>query len=118
MRETSLPEFDAKRVERAARCFGTQGRLLRWPSKRADQLLALWVIWSQLPDDTQMSEAEVSAMLRDWHDYEDYALLRRELCDLDMLRRTPNGRVYRKVSGELPAEAKALVERFTPTAAP
>lgn len=81
-------------------------------------MLVLAVVWSYLPDDVQMSEPEVSSMLRDWHDYEDYALLRRELCDLNMLRRTPNGRVYRKVSGELPAEAKALVERFTPTAAP
>ena len=104
--------IDAKRLASVARCFDAAGRLQRWPSKRSDQLLVLAVVWSYLSDDVQMSEPEVSSMLRDWHDYEDYALLRRELCDLDMLRRTPNGRVYRKVSGELPAEAKALVERF------
>jgi hypothetical protein len=110
MSDVPRPDLDTKRVERVARCFGPQGRLARWPSKRADQLLALWVVWSHLPYDVQMSEAEVSAMLRDWHDYEDFALLRRELVDLDMLRRTPNGRVYRKQAKELPADAAALLQ--------
>jgi hypothetical protein len=110
-----VSEIDTRRLERVARCFGG-ARLLRWPSRRAEQLLVLWVVWSYLPDDRQMSEAEVSSMLRDWHDYKDYALLRRELVDLDMLRRTPNGRVYRKVSHPLPAEAAALLGRFTSAA--
>ena len=103
---------DAKRIDRVARCFDSTGRLLRWPSKRADQLLVLWVVWSYLPADAQLSEPEVSSMLRDWHDYEDFALLRRELCDLDMLRRTPNGRVYRRIDHELPKEAQTLLARF------
>ena len=60
----------------------------------------------------QLSEPEVNSMLRDWHEYEDYALLRRELCDLDMMRRTPNGRVYRRVEHDMPAEARLLAERF------
>lgn len=102
---------DAKRIASAARCFDAGGRLQRWPSKRAEQLLVLWVVWSYLPDDQQLSEPEVNSILRDWHDYEDYALLRRELCDLDMMRRTPNGRVYRKVARDMPAEAVALVKQ-------
>lgn len=109
-------EIDNKVIDRVARCFDREGRLLRWPSKRGDQLMALWVVWSYLPDDGQMSEAEVSAMLRDWHDYEDYALLRRELCDLDLLRRTPDGRVYRKIAQTVPAEAQALLARLSASA--
>lgn len=101
-----------KRVASVLRCFESGGRLVRWPSKRADQLLVLWVVWSQLPDERQMAEAEVSAMLRDWHDYEDFALLRRELVDLDLLRRTPNGRVYRKIGQDMPAEAEAVLNRL------
>jgi len=108
---------DPKWIDKVARCFDGAGRLVRWPSKRADQLLVLWVVWSYLPADMQMSEPEVSSMLRDWHDYEDYALLRRELCDLDMLRRTPNGRIYRRVEHDMPAEAEALLARFSPNAA-
>ena len=110
----NAPAIDLKRIEKVARCFDGTGRLLRWPSKRADQLLVLWVVWSYLPADVQMSEPEVSSMLRDWHGYEDYALLRRELCDLDMLRRTPNGRIYRRVEHEMPAEAEALLARLGP----
>jgi len=104
--------IDPKRINKVARCFDGAGRLLRWPSKRADQLLVLWVIWSYLPEDRQMTEPEVSSMLRDWHGYEDFALLRRELCDLDLLRRTPDGRIYRRIAHEMPAEAAALLERF------
>ena len=106
--------IDPKKIDRVARCFDAEGRLVRWPSKRADQLLALWIVWSYLPDDRQMSEAEVSAMLRDWHEYDDYALLRRELVDLDLLRRTPNGRIYRRISHDMPPEALALLTRLAP----
>ncbi|QQR38605.1 DUF2087 domain-containing protein [Devosia rhizoryzae] len=101
----------AKQMERVARCFDAKGRLQRWPSKRSEQVLVLWVVWSQLPDDVQMSESEVSAMLRGWHDYEDFALLRRDLCDLDLLRRTPDGRIYRKIAQDMPEEARILAER-------
>lgn len=107
--------IDPKKIDRVARCFAREGRLQRWPSKRSEQLLALWVVWSYLPEDRQMSEQEVSAMLRDWHDYEDYALLRRELIELDMLRRTPNGRVYRRISHDMPPEALALLARVSPS---
>lgn len=92
------PTIDPKRVDKVARCFDGVGRLLRWPSKRADQLLVLGVVWSYLPEDRQMTETEVSSMLRDGHDCEDFALLRRELCDLDLPRRTPDGRVCRHIA--------------------
>lgn len=101
-----------KRIARTARCFDANGRLLRWPSRRADQELALWIVWSQLPADGQLSELEINAMLRTWHDYEDYVLLRRELCELDLLRRTPDGRIYRRVAHDMPADAAALLTRI------
>jgi len=103
---------DTRQLARVARCFDAKGRLQRWPSKRADRLLVLWVVWWQLPDDRQMSEAEVSAMLKGWHDYEDYALLRRELVDLDLMRRTPDGKVYRKIGKNMPQDAERLAEMF------
>lgn len=101
-----------KRLARTARCFDSNGRLQRWPARRIDQELALWVVWSQMPADGQLSELEVNAMLRTWHDYEDYVLLRRELCERDLLRRTPDGRVYRRVSHDLPPDVSALMERL------
>ncbi len=102
-----------KHITRVARCFDAKGRLQRWPSKRSEQLLVLWVVWWQLPGDQQMSEMELNGLLKGWHDYEDYALLRRELVDLDLMRRTPDGRVYRKISQTIPAEAEQLAETFS-----
>jgi hypothetical protein len=102
---------DERRLARVARCFDAKGRLQRWPSKRADQLTVLWVIWWQLPD-SQMSEAELSSTLRTWHDYEDFALIRRELIDLELMRRTPDGRIYRKSARDMPQDAELLAAKF------
>ena len=111
---TADAPLDHKRIERVARCFDETGRLQRWPSKRADQLLLLWVVWSYIPADTRFTEPEVNSMLRDWHDYEDYVLLRRELVDLGLLQRTPTGSVYRRGEAEVPPDGAALIARFTP----
>lgn len=112
MGETSEDKARARRIDRVARCFDASGRLQRWPARRADQELALWIVWSQLPGDGQFDELELNAMLRTWHDYEDYVLLRRELCDLDLLRRTPDGRIYRRVAREMPPEAGLFANRL------
>ena len=105
----------ARRIDRVARCFDATGRLLRWPSRRADQQLALWIVWSQLPADGQLTELDINAMLRTWHDFEDYVLLRRQLCDMDLLRRTPDGHIYRRVAQPMPPEAEALAARLERT---
>ncbi|MCD7061114.1 DUF2087 domain-containing protein [Pelagibacterium xiamenense] len=112
MAEPAEDKISARRLDRVARCFSPSGRLQRWPARRTDQELALWVIWSQLPGAGQHDELEINAMLRTWHDYEDFVLLRRELCDLDLLRRTPDGRIYRRVAHTMPPEAVAVVERL------
>ena len=100
-----------KSLQRVERCFDAKGRLQRWPSKRSDQLLVLWVVWWQLPDQ-QMTEMELSQLLRSWHDFEDYALIRRELIDLELMRRTPDGGIYRKSRREMPQDAERLAAQF------
>jgi len=104
-----------RRIDRVARCFDATGRLQRWPSRRADQELVLWIVWSQLPADGQLTEPDINAMLRTWHDFEDYVLLRRELCDMDLLRRTPDGRIYRRVTKPMPSEAETLSAKLEAT---
>jgi hypothetical protein len=104
---------DQRRLERVWRCFDATGRLQRWPNKRAEQILVLWIVWSQLPDDTRMNEFEFSSLLSRWHDYEDYALLRRDLFDLGLVNRTQTGSIYRKTSRDvIPAEAAAAIAKF------
>ncbi|WP_196258448.1 DUF2087 domain-containing protein [Pelagibacterium limicola] len=107
-----VDKAQARRIDRVARCFDSAGRLQRWPSRRADQELALWIIWSQLPGDGQLEELEINAMLRNWHDFEDYVLIRRELVDFDLLRRTPDGRIYRRVARDMPSDAEVLAARI------
>lgn len=101
-----------RKLERVWRCFDETGRLQRWPSKRSEQLLALWIVWSQLPRGQQFSELEINSMLAGWHDFDDHALLRRDLIDLGLMQRTPNGAIYRVVNAEIPPDAAAAVAKF------
>lgn len=104
--------IDRKRLDRVWRCFDDTGRMQRWPSKRSDQILALWIIWSFIPSGTQYTEMEVNGMLNGWHDINDHAMLRRDLCDLGLMQRTPTGSVYRKVDAEVPPDAAAAIAKF------
>ena len=104
--------IDPKRLERVWRCFDDKGRLQRWPNKRSEQELALWIVWSQLPDDMRMNELEFSTLLRRWHDFNDHAVLRRDLFDMGLVRRTPTGSVYSKAHPDVPAEAEAAIAKY------
>jgi hypothetical protein len=107
--DQTQPAVDRRKLDRVWRCFDGRGRLQRWPSKRSEQILVLWIVWSQLPKNTQFTELEVKSMLAGWHDLEDHALLRRDLVDLGLLRRTPNGAVYRCVNAEVPPDAATAI---------
>jgi hypothetical protein len=64
-----------------------QGRLTQYPTKRAKQLLALAYLAEKFSTDEVLTEKEVNAKLNAWHTFEDWALLRRDLCDGGFLRR-------------------------------
>lgn len=105
------PEIDRKLIDRVQRSFDADLRLMRWPSRRMDQITALWVLWSQIPAAREMPEKEVSALLRDRHLFGDHALLRRELCDLGLMNRTRDGSVYRRIERPMPANAAAILRQ-------
>jgi hypothetical protein len=100
---------DRRKLERVWRCFDDKGRLQRWPKKRSEQILVLWIVWSQLPKNVQLSELEVKSMLGGWHDFDDHALLRRDLVDLGLMQRTPNGAIYRVANADVPPDAAAAI---------
>lgn len=101
-----------KRLAQVLRCFDGQGRMTRWPGKTAQQGLALWAMWSHLPARVEMSEPEVNAVLERWHTFGDRALLRRSLIDHRLATRRIDGRGYRRVEIEPPAEARVLLRRL------
>lgn len=102
------PEFLA-RIKKLLRFFDSDGRLMRWPSKRSQQEACLWVLWSRLPARRVITEKEVDQILKDSHLFGDHTLLRRWLCDYGMMNRTRDGREYRRVEKRPPAEALELI---------
>lgn len=121
--QTPPPVVDENRVKRLARQFDERGRLRQWPSRHSDRLACLWVLWSRFPSDAPLDEGEVNRRLGAVHLFSDPALLRRALCDNGLVRRTPDGREYRRVEQAPPPEELALIRRvgrapFTETRSP
>lgn len=72
----------------------TEGRLIQWPSKRSIQQVALDYLASKFETDKTYSEREVNGLLKQWHTFEDWALLRRELFERGLLNRKHDGTEY------------------------
>lgn len=108
----AAPPIDLRAVERTRRCFADDGRLMRWPAKRGDQVLALWGLWSRLPVRQTFTEQGISEVLRGLHDFGDHALLRRELCQARLMSRTLDGRDYLRIEQPPPADAAMLLAQL------
>jgi hypothetical protein len=108
-----LPEaVDYVRLKRLAGYFDAEGRMANWPSKPSLQQTCLWVLWSNLTPRQSLTEIQLSAFIRARHLFNDHALLRRELCDRGLVKRTPDGREYRRVERQPPPEALALIRHL------
>jgi hypothetical protein len=64
------------------------------PVKEAHKLLVLKYLASRFETGVAYTEAQVNAMIDDWHTFGDYFVLRRELIDSGLLKRLPNGSKY------------------------
>ncbi|MDB5179155.1 MAG: hypothetical protein JWN01_1098 [Patescibacteria group bacterium] len=72
-----------------------KGRVRQWPTKHKDQLLVLAYLATKSEYSTSYTEAEVNDILKRWHTFNDWPLLRRELFGQGFLDRNPNGSNYR-----------------------
>lgn len=79
-------------------------RLKQWPTKPAKRTVALQYLAEKFEDDRRYSEKEVNEILKSWHTYSDWALLRRELVTTGLLGRTDDGKEYWRVSQEIDSE--------------
>lgn len=102
------PELDAA-GDRVLRQFDLHGRLLRWPSRRAEQVQALWVLWMPFDGKRRYTEREVNEVINAHHAFGDHCLLRRELVEAKLLARTPGGAEYRKVAARPDDNTAALL---------
>ena len=96
-------------ADRTLRVFDAPGRLLRWPSKRPEQVLALWCLWMAFDGKRRYSEREVNEVINRRHAFGDHCLLRRELVVMKLLERTPGGEQYRKLAARPDEETAALL---------
>ena len=106
---TTEPDTDVRLLERVSRCFDPQGKLIRWPAKRSEQVPVLWALWSRLPSGVVHTEQQISGLLKAMHAFGDHALLRRELVELGLVSRTDDCREYRRVEQQVPPDAAALI---------
>lgn len=88
----------------------SEGRLVKFPSKRKKKLIALCYIADRIPEDRVYTEKEFNALLNGLHTFGDPASLRRELYDCFLIDRDPAGTAY-KVSGKRPS-AQELIEKY------
>ena len=71
------------------------GRLQQWPSKQPDKVLVLAYLATKFNFEATYSETDVNEILKKWHTFNDWPLLRRELYDRNFLDRDANGSNYR-----------------------
>jgi hypothetical protein len=104
-------------ADRVLRQFDAHGRLLRWPSRRAEQVLALWCLWLPFDGKRRYSEREVNEVINAHHAFGDHCLLRRELVEARLLARTPGGAEYRKLAARPDEDTAALLRALRQRAA-
>ena len=71
-----------------------QGRLHSYPAKRKRQIFALFYLASKFEPGVRYTEKAVNQILLEWHTFDDWATLRRDLCDARFLNRESNGSFY------------------------
>ncbi|HVG57190.1 MAG TPA: DUF2087 domain-containing protein [Hyalangium sp.] len=111
------PAPDYRLVEKVARHFDGEGRLLRWPAKAPHLKLCLWVLWARIPSGRIFTEREISDLLNRWHVFGDPAVLRRAMFEAGLVDRTQDGRKYRRIEQKPPVELGALLAHVTTVAA-
>ncbi|MCX7773796.1 MAG: DUF2087 domain-containing protein, partial [Clostridia bacterium] len=91
----------------------SEGRVKTWPSKHEQKMSIRRTIASKFEHGRFYTEKEVNALINEWHSFNDYFLLRRELVNYGFLERTRSGSQYWKgdISPEKALETETLIIR-------
>lgn len=73
-----------------------EGKIKQMPSKKEPRQAILAYLATKFADGVSYSEKEVNEIVSEWHTFNDYFLLRRELVDYKFLSRTRDGSKYWK----------------------
>ena len=69
-----------------------EGRLKSYPVKQRPKTLAMFYLASKFEKGRRYTEKEVNQILKDWHTFEEWAMLRRDLYDKYFFGRDPGAR--------------------------
>lgn len=64
------------------------------PVKQTHKLYVLQYLATKFETEKEYTEAQVNAIIDEWHTFGDYFILRRALVDSGLLKRLPNGSKY------------------------
>jgi hypothetical protein len=77
--------------------LNSEGQVTAWPSKHANKQLVLEYLLQKFSNTKVYTEREVNDILRSWHTFDDWAVLRRSLVDYGYMTRDTDGSNYRRV---------------------
>lgn len=98
-------------IPRKLQPFMDSNYILRaWPAKRALQDQSLWFFWCRFQYQQSYSEQDVNSVIKRFLGFADFALIRRELCNHKLLKRTGDGRHYWRAAATPPEELISLTE--------
>jgi hypothetical protein len=83
--------------ETADRFLNEAGLVKVWPSKHSRKELIVAYLATKFEFDTVYHEREVNEILKQWHTFSDWPLLRRELVERGYMSRNRSGTEYRRL---------------------
>jgi hypothetical protein len=79
------------------RFIGKDKRVFSWPKKHRDKDLVLAYLITKFDFNTTYNELQVNEILKQWHTFSDWLLLRRELFERGYFDRNSDGSIYKRL---------------------
>lgn len=79
------------------RFINDEGHLLVWPKKQVDKELVIAYLATKFEFDKSYNEREINEILKEWHAFSDWPLLRRELFERNYFSRNKSGTIYKRL---------------------
>ena len=77
--------------------LNSDGQVTVWPKKHANKQLVCEYLVTKFEDGRMYHENEVNEILKSWHTFHDWPLLRRELFERHLMDRNRSGTEYTKL---------------------
>ena len=83
-------------MEKIQKLLDPKGALVRWPKHPDERAACLEYFATKIEIGKKYKEMEINMILKQWHTFNDHPMLRRELVNVGILDRSPDGKEYWK----------------------